>query len=206
MTLAIELQHAFCDPAYWRNLRSVNVDGVGDAGVVRRQHLDGEWNDRGRRHSRLHRHYYVFVATLIFLALGVWLSGQLRFLASWRSLILHDYARAIVTYCSLLFANILGLTIWIERKFFLRDTGRKLKHHDKQAGRYAVPPALAWSPVICSMRNIEDPGLFRDAADRESDNRKSQDFTNEALFRSILYGRQGNYVPLSIDSRVCRRN
>ena len=74
----------------------------------------------------------VFIATLIFLALAVWLSGQLRFLAPWRGLILHEYWPAIAVYCSLLFANILGLAIWIERKFFLRDTGRKLKHLDKE--------------------------------------------------------------------------
>jgi hypothetical protein len=34
--------------------------------------------------------------------------------------------------CTLLFANLLGLTIWIERKFFLRDTGRKLRHLDQE--------------------------------------------------------------------------
>jgi hypothetical protein len=28
--------------------------------------------------------------------------------------------------------NILGLTIWIERKFFLRDAGRKLTHLDQE--------------------------------------------------------------------------
>jgi hypothetical protein len=74
----------------------------------------------------------VFVATLIFLALGFWLSSQLRFLAPWRSLILHSYVHSIALYCALLFANILGLTIWIERKFFLRDAGRKLKHLDQE--------------------------------------------------------------------------
>ena len=74
----------------------------------------------------------VLIATLIFLALGVWLSGELRFLTPWRSLLVHEYARAIATYCSLLFANILGLAIWVERKFFLRDTGRKLKHLDQE--------------------------------------------------------------------------
>ncbi len=74
----------------------------------------------------------VFVATLIFLALGFWLSNELRFLAPWRSLIVHAYLQPIATYCALLFANILGLTIWIERKFFLRDTGRKLRHLDRE--------------------------------------------------------------------------
>jgi hypothetical protein len=31
-----------------------------------------------------------------------------------------------------LFTNILGLTIWVERKLWLRDTGRKLKHLDQE--------------------------------------------------------------------------
>lgn len=74
----------------------------------------------------------VFVATLMFLALIVSLSGELRFLTPWRSLIVHSYLREIAAYCALLFANILCLAIWIERKFFLRDTGRKLKHLDQE--------------------------------------------------------------------------
>jgi ABC-type enterochelin transport system permease subunit len=73
-----------------------------------------------------------FVATLIFLALGFWLSHELHFLVPWRSLILHSYVQSIALYCALLFANLLGLTIWIERKFFLRDTGRKLRHLDQE--------------------------------------------------------------------------
>jgi len=74
----------------------------------------------------------VLIATLVFLALIVWLSGELRFLTPWRSLILHSYLKSIAIYCTMLFANILGLAIWIERKFFLRDTGRKLKHLDQE--------------------------------------------------------------------------
>ena len=74
----------------------------------------------------------VLAVTLIFLALSVWLIGELRFLVPWRSLILHEYAKSIAIYCGLLFANMLGLAIWVERKFFLRDTGRKLKHLDQE--------------------------------------------------------------------------
>jgi hypothetical protein len=87
----------------------------------------------------------VFVATLIFLALGVWLSSELRFLTLWRSLILNHYGRAIAVYCALLFANILGLAIWVERKFFLRDTGRKLKHLDQEihSGRNELSEEIA---------------------------------------------------------------
>jgi hypothetical protein len=57
---------------------------------------------------------------------------ELHFLVPWRSLILHNCLESIALYCTLLFANILGLAIWIERKFFLRDTGRKLKHLDQE--------------------------------------------------------------------------
>jgi ABC-type enterochelin transport system permease subunit len=74
----------------------------------------------------------VFVATLIFLALGFWLSQDLRFLVPWRSFILHTCIQSIALYCALLFANLLGLAVWIERKFFLRDTGRKLRHLDQE--------------------------------------------------------------------------
>ena len=74
----------------------------------------------------------VFVATLIFLALGFWLAHSLNFLTPWRGLVIHRYCQSIAIYCVLLFTNILGLTIWIERKFFLRDTGRKLKHLDQE--------------------------------------------------------------------------
>jgi magnesium-transporting ATPase (P-type) len=74
----------------------------------------------------------VFVATLIFLALGFWLTREMQFLTHWRSLILHQYLKSIALYCALLFANLLGLTIWIERKFFLRDAGRKLTHLDQE--------------------------------------------------------------------------
>ena len=74
----------------------------------------------------------VFVATLIFLVLGFWLSTELRFLTPWRSFILHHQLQSMALYSALLFANILGLAIWIERKFFLKDTGRKLKHLDQE--------------------------------------------------------------------------
>jgi len=74
----------------------------------------------------------IFVASLIFLALAFTLMSQLRFLVPWRALLWQEYWRGIVFCCGLLFSNILGLTIWIERKFWLRDTGRKLKHLDQE--------------------------------------------------------------------------
>jgi hypothetical protein len=74
----------------------------------------------------------VFLATLLFLALFFWLAREMQFITPWRSLILRLYLGQISLYCALLFVNILGLTIWVERKFFLRDAGRKLKHLDQE--------------------------------------------------------------------------
>jgi len=74
----------------------------------------------------------IFIATLVFLALGLWLMHTLDFLTPWRSLLWHRYLPSIALYAALLFLNLLGLSIWIERKFFLRDAGRKLKHLDQE--------------------------------------------------------------------------
>lgn len=74
----------------------------------------------------------VFIATLIFLALIFWFAREFVFLTPWRLLILHSYLKSIALYCVLLFVNLLGFTVWIERKFFLRDTGRKLRHLDQE--------------------------------------------------------------------------
>ena len=70
--------------------------------------------------------------TVVFLALLFFLMGQLRFLTPWRDLIVHDYWAAIALYLGLLFVNLLGLVIWIQRKFLLKDAGRKLAHFEKQ--------------------------------------------------------------------------
>jgi hypothetical protein len=82
----------------------------------------------------------VFVATLLFLALTFGAIHELRCFLPWRDLILHRYWQPIAAYSALLFVNILGLTIWIERKFFLRDAGRKLTHLDQeiQSGHSAL--------------------------------------------------------------------
>lgn len=73
-----------------------------------------------------------FVATIFFLALLFFFMGQLRFLTPWRDLILREHWQAIAFYCGLLFVNLLGAVIYIQRKFLLKDAGQKLAHFDKQ--------------------------------------------------------------------------
>ena len=68
----------------------------------------------------------------ILLALGFWLMGELKFLIPYKALLLHQYTTAILTYIGVLSLNLFALLFAINRGFFLKDTGRKLSHLDKQ--------------------------------------------------------------------------
>jgi hypothetical protein len=72
------------------------------------------------------------VASILYLALLFFVMGQLRFLAPWRRLILQEYWPAIAIYSAQLIVNLFGLVIFVQRKVFLKDAGRKLVHFDKQ--------------------------------------------------------------------------
>ena len=100
----------------------------------------------------------VFVATLIFLALGFGLMHELRFFIPWRELIIHSYWQEIASYCALLFVNILGLAIWVERKFFLRDAGRKLTHLDQEI--HTGHSALS-EEILSQFGNDDEPEVHR---------------------------------------------
>jgi hypothetical protein len=70
----------------------------------------------------------------IILAIAFFLMGELKFLVPYKSLLLNQYAGLIFAYFGLLFANLFALTYALHRKFFLKDTGKKLSHLDKQFG------------------------------------------------------------------------
>jgi hypothetical protein len=71
-------------------------------------------------------------ASVICLAVLLLAMSQLRFLTPWRDLILHNYWSAIALYISILFLNVFGLAIYVQRKLLLKDAGQKLAHFDKQ--------------------------------------------------------------------------
>jgi hypothetical protein len=77
----------------------------------------------------------------LLLALGFWLMGELKFLIPYRYILVHQYAGVILAWIGVLFANLFAAVYTIQRKFFLKDTGRKLTHVDKQvaAGQSPVP-------------------------------------------------------------------
>lgn len=87
----------------------------------------------------------LLAATATFLALLFFLLGQLRFLVPWRDLIVRQYWPEIAGFCLVLFINIMAGIVFLERKFFLKDAGRKLAHFDKQVhtGQHALSAEIA---------------------------------------------------------------
>jgi hypothetical protein len=86
----------------------------------------------------------LFIAVALLLALGFWLMGELKFLIPYKTVLLHQYGQAILIYVTVLFVNLFAATLALIRKFFLKDTGRKLFHLDKQLhfGESEVPAPL----------------------------------------------------------------
>jgi hypothetical protein len=74
----------------------------------------------------------LFLTIAILLALGFWLLGELKFFIPYKALLFHEYGNAILVYLTTLFLNLFAGAFALNRKFFLKDTGRKLSHLDKQ--------------------------------------------------------------------------
>src|SRR5262249_36264427 len=68
----------------------------------------------------------------VFLAYGFWLLDQLKFMAHYRSVLFHAYGPTILIFAAALFINVFAIALGIGRRFFLKNTGRKLSHLDKQ--------------------------------------------------------------------------
>ena len=73
-----------------------------------------------------------FLAVLtVFLFVG-WLAGEVSFLAPYKAVLFRSYGAYILGGVLLLFFNAFGLVYGLIRWLFLRDTGRKLTHVDRQ--------------------------------------------------------------------------
>jgi hypothetical protein len=68
----------------------------------------------------------------ILLALGFWLMGELKFFIPYKAVLLRQYGTAILAFLGVLFINVFAIIFAVNRRFFLKDTGRKLTHLDKQ--------------------------------------------------------------------------
>ena len=70
-------------------------------------------------------------ALTVFLLVG-WIAGELRFLAPYKTILFREHAALIGVAALLLFLNLTATFYSVARWFFMRDTGRKLLHIDRQ--------------------------------------------------------------------------
>ena len=73
-----------------------------------------------------------FGAALTVFLIASWLAGELTFLAPYKALLFRLHARLIGFGTLILFLNLCAIYYSIGRWLFLRDTGRKLLHLDRQ--------------------------------------------------------------------------
>ena len=83
----------------------------------------------------------LLITIAILLALGFWLMGELRFFVPYKLVLWRAYATPILAYVGILAVNVFTAVFVLIRKFFLKDTGRKLSHLAKQlhVGQTDVP-------------------------------------------------------------------
>lgn len=83
----------------------------------------------------------LIITVAILIALIFWLMGQLRFLIPYRHVLLGQYGGLLLLCLVVLSVNVFFAVYVAQRKFFLKDTGRKLSHLDKQTvtGEAPVP-------------------------------------------------------------------
>ena len=74
----------------------------------------------------------LLIVIAVLVALSFWLMGELKFFVPYKAVLFHQYGHAILIYVAVLVANLFAGALALIRKFFLKDTGRKLLHLDKQ--------------------------------------------------------------------------
>ena len=68
----------------------------------------------------------------LLLGYGFWLLDQLKFMTPYKGVLFHEYSSVILISIAILFLNVFAAALALNRRFFLKDTGRKLAHLDKQ--------------------------------------------------------------------------
>ena len=79
----------------------------------------------------------------VLLGYGFWLLDQLKFVAPYKAVLWNAYGNTLLITTAVLFLNVFGAFLILQRKFFLKDTGRKLSHLDQQfhVGQIELPMA-----------------------------------------------------------------
>jgi hypothetical protein len=73
-----------------------------------------------------------FGAALTVFLIAAWLAGEVSFLAPYKALLFRRHADLMGAGALLLFLNLCAIYYSVARWLFLRDTGRKLLHLDRQ--------------------------------------------------------------------------
>jgi hypothetical protein len=68
----------------------------------------------------------------LLLGYGFWLMDQLKFMAPYKNVVFRAYGTPLLLACGVLFLNVFGAALLVQRKSLLKDTGRKLSHLDRQ--------------------------------------------------------------------------
>lgn len=74
----------------------------------------------------------LLIAIAVMLGIAFTLMDQLRFFIPFKILVWRAYSDVILAYVAVLFVNVFAAAFVMNRKCFLKDTGRKLAHLDKQ--------------------------------------------------------------------------
>ena len=90
-----------------------------------------------------------FLAALTLFLLVAWLAGELSFLAPYKAALFRVHGVLMAEVALLLFLNLCAGYYALARWFFLRETGRKLTHVDRQLiaseGIHEDLPPELWS-------------------------------------------------------------
>ena len=74
----------------------------------------------------------LIVTSVLFLALMFWVMQEATFLIPYRQLLLQKYGESLLLLGSVVFLNLFAGIYAAWRNFFLKETGRKLAHLEKQ--------------------------------------------------------------------------
>jgi hypothetical protein len=90
-----------------------------------------------------------FLAVITLFLLVAWLAGELSFLASYKVALFRLHGMFLAEAALLVFLNLCAAYYALARWFFLRETGRKLTHMDRQLiaseGVHEELPPELWS-------------------------------------------------------------
>jgi len=85
----------------------------------------------------------LLLTTVIMLGLAFFLMGECQFLIPYRQLLLRKYSTTIALFAAALFVNVFAALYAIGRKLFLKDTGRKLAHLEKELRSGSISEELS---------------------------------------------------------------